>query len=50
VDLVAFDGRNVDVHLGGACEGCPLRLWTLRRVMEKTIRDLFPNVQQVTAV
>ena len=50
VELVSFDGMNVVVHLGGACEGCPLMPWTLTRVVEGTIRDLFPNVKQVTAV
>ncbi len=50
VELVSFDGSDVVVHLGGACEGCPLMPWTLHRVVEGTIRDLFPNVKQVTAV
>lgn len=50
VELVSFDGTNVVVHLGGACEGCPLMPWTLHRLVEGTIRDLFPNVKQVTAV
>ncbi len=50
VDLVSFDGTDVVVHLGGACEGCPLMPWTLHRVVEGTIRDLFPNVKNVTAV
>jgi Fe-S cluster biogenesis protein NfuA len=50
VELVSFDGANVVVHLGGACEGCPLMPWTLHRVVEGTVRDLFPNVKQVSAV
>ncbi len=50
VELVSFDGENVVVHLGGACEGCPLMPWTLHRVVEGTVRDLFPSVKQVTAV
>jgi Fe-S cluster biogenesis protein NfuA len=50
VELVSFDGDNVVVHMGGACEGCPLMPWTLHRVVEGTVRDLFPNVKQVTAV
>lgn len=50
VELVSFDGTNVVVHLGGACEGCPLMPWTLHRVVEGTVRDLFPNVKQVSAV
>ncbi len=50
VDLVSYDGTNVVVHLGGACEGCPLMPWTLHRVVEGTIRDLFPSVKEVSAV
>lgn len=50
VELVSFDGETVVVHLGGACEGCPLMPWTLHRVVEGTIRDLFPKVKSVTAV
>jgi Fe-S cluster biogenesis protein NfuA len=50
VDLVSFDGETVVVHLGGACEGCPLMPWTLHRVVESTIRDLFPRVMDVKAV
>jgi Fe-S cluster biogenesis protein NfuA len=50
VELVSFDGENVVVHLGGACEGCPLMPWTLHRVVESTLRDLFPKVKSVTAV
>ncbi len=50
VELVAFDGEHVKVHLGGACEGCPLLPWTLTHVVERTIRDLFPNIKSVEAV
>ncbi len=49
VELVSYDGENVVVHLGGACEECPLMPWTLHRVVESTIRDLFPQVKSVTA-
>ena len=50
VELVEFDGEHVKVHLGGACEGCPLMPWTLTHVVERTIRDLFPNIKSVEAV
>ena len=49
VDLASFDGDNVVVHFGGACDGCPLMPWTLHRVVESTIRDLFPKVKNVTS-
>jgi YD repeat-containing protein len=50
VELVSYDGQNVRVHLGGACEGCPMAPATLRLVVERTIRDLFPEVKSVEAV
>ncbi len=50
VQLVSFDGENVVVQFGGACDGCPLMPWTLHRVVESTIRDLFPKVKAVTAL
>jgi Fe-S cluster biogenesis protein NfuA len=50
VELVSFDGENVRVKMGGACEGCPLMPWTLKMTVERTIHDLFPNVKSVEAV
>ena len=49
VELVSFDGEHVKVKMGGACEGCPLLPWTLKMTVERTIRDLFPNVISVEA-
>ncbi len=50
VELESFDGENVVVKFGGACDGCPLMPWTLHRVVESTVRDLFPKVKNVTAL
>ena len=50
VELVAFDGEHVQVRMGGACEGCPLMPWTLKMTVERTIRDLFPQIKSVEAV
>ncbi len=50
VQLVSYDGENVRVHFGGACEGCPMAPQTLHEVVERTILDLFPNVKKVEAV
>ena len=49
VELVSYDGEHVKVKMGGACEGCPLMPWTLKMTVERTIRDLFPNVKSVEA-
>lgn len=47
VDLVSFDGKVVQVHLGGACEDCPLSPTTLHGWVEGTIRQFFPEIERV---
>ena len=49
VELISFDGKVVRLHLGGACEGCPLNLTTLHGWVEGTIRQFFPEVERVEA-
>ena len=39
-----FDGKVVQVKLGGACLGCPLLPSTLHGWVEGTIRQFFPEV------
>jgi CRP-like cAMP-binding protein/Fe-S cluster biogenesis protein NfuA len=50
VDFVSFDGATLRVHLGGACLGCPLSPSTLHGWVEGTVRQFFPEIQQVEAV
>jgi Fe-S cluster biogenesis protein NfuA len=47
VELVDFDGKVVKVHLGGACEDCPLSPTTLHGWVEGTIRQFFPEIERV---
>lgn len=47
VELVEFDGKVVKVHLGGACEDCPLSPTTLHGWVEGTIRQFFPDIESV---
>jgi Fe-S cluster biogenesis protein NfuA len=47
VELVSFDGKVVKVHLGGACEECPLSPTTLHGWVEGTIRQFFPEIETV---
>ena len=49
VELVQYDGKSVKVHLGGACLGCPLSPTTLHGWVEGTIKQFFPEVEQVEA-
>lgn len=49
VELVAFDGKTVKVRLGGACAGCPLSPTTLHGWVEGTIRQFFPEIEEIMA-
>lgn len=50
VELVSFDGKEVKVHLGGACLNCPLSPTTLHGWVEGTIRQFFPEVESVIGI
>jgi Fe-S cluster biogenesis protein NfuA len=50
VQLVAFDGKTATVRLGGACQGCPLNLVTLHGWVEGTIKQFFPEIENVEGV
>jgi len=50
VEYVDFDGKVLKVKLGGACLGCPLSPNTLHGWVEGTVRQFFPDIQDVVAV
>ena len=50
VEMVDYNGRVLRVRLGGACEGCALSMVTLHGWVEGTVRQFFPQVEQVVAV
>jgi CRP-like cAMP-binding protein len=50
VEYVDFDGRTLKVRLGGACLGCPLSPSTLHGWVEGTVRQFFPDIENVEAV
>ena len=50
VDFVAYDGKTLKVHLGGACLGCPLSPSTLHGWVEGTVRQFFPEVESVVGI
>jgi len=50
VDFVSFDGKVVQVRLGGACIDCPLSPVTMKGWVEGTVRQFFPEVERVEAV
>ncbi|MFH2102852.1 MAG: NifU family protein [Chloroflexota bacterium] len=50
VEYVSFDGKLLQVRLGGACLGCPLSPSTLHGWVEGTVRQFFPEIEQVVDV
>ncbi|HJS29478.1 MAG TPA: NifU family protein [Anaerolineales bacterium] len=50
VEMESFDGKTLRVRLGGACLGCPLSPTTLHGWVEGSVRQFFPDIQQVEAV
>jgi Fe-S cluster biogenesis protein NfuA len=47
VELISFQGEEVQVKLGGACLGCPLSPVTLHGWVEGTIHQFFPTIRVV---
>jgi Fe-S cluster biogenesis protein NfuA len=50
VEMISFDGKVLQVHLGGACLGCPLSPSTVHGWVEGTVRQFFPEVVNVESV
>ena len=50
VQLVNFDGKQLKVRLGGACEACPLSETTLNGWVAGTVRQFFPDIEKIEAV
>ncbi len=50
VKLLDYDGRTLRVELGGACVGCPLSIHTLHGWIEGTVRQFFPDIEEVIGV
>ncbi len=47
VEMVALEGDELKVRLGGACIGCPLSTATLQGWVAGTVKQFFPNVEVV---
>ena len=50
VKFVALEGKLLKVQLGGACLGCPLLPSTLHGWVEGTVRQFFPEIEEVVEV
>ena len=47
VELVSFDGKNVQFRLGGACMDCPISETTGKGWIEGTLRQFFPELENI---
>lgn len=50
VKLIALEGNQLKVHLGGACVGCQLSTVTLKGWVSGTVKQFFPEIEEVIAV
>lgn len=49
LEFIAYDGETLEIKMGGACGGCPFAAQTLGNVVERAVREYFPNVKTVKA-
>lgn len=50
IDMVSFDGEELQVKMRGACRGCNLQEVTLHGWIEGTVRPFFPELKRVVSV
>ena len=50
VELVSVKNGTVSVKLTGACGGCPMATMTLKKGIEKILKEKVPEVKEVIAV
>jgi len=50
IELVGFEGNNVQVRLRGACSGCPGAAMTLKMGVERRLKQVVPELGEVIAV
>ena len=47
IQLLEVQNDTIYVHMGGGCQGCGMAQATLKQGIESTIKDNFPEIQQV---
>lgn len=50
VEFVSYEDGVVSVKLQGACRGCPGAQMTIKSVIEKILKEQFPEIKQVVGV
>ena len=47
IELVAVEGTEVYIEMGGGCQGCALSRMTLRQGVERMLRDAVPEITEL---
>ncbi len=50
VEFVSMKDGKVSVKLKGACGGCPMATMTLKKGIERILKEKIPEVKEVVAV
>ncbi len=50
IELIAVKDGRVFVRLTGACGTCPMAIMTLKAGVEHTLKEAFPELQEVVSV
>jgi Fe-S cluster biogenesis protein NfuA len=50
IELIAVKDERVFVRLTGACGTCPMAVMTLKAGVENTLKEAFPELQEVVSV
>ncbi len=48
--LMGLEGATVKVRLTGACSGCPSSTYTLRLGVERHLKAMIPEIEEVVTV
>lgn len=50
IEFVAVESNNVKVRLKGACAGCPFSQMTIKKGIERILKEKVPEVGEVIPV
>ena len=50
IELVGIEGAIVKVRLVGACSGCPSSSYTLKLGVERQLKAMIPEIEEVISV
>ena len=48
--LMGLEGTSVMVRLIGACSGCPSSTYTLRLGVERHLKEMIPEIENIVAI